>query len=153
MAAASAYSLWVIRHSRFHSAPRQCSVYERRQTRARLRDLCLFHQLFVGLVIKCTGVADVTSVNDEAAYLRYKKQPSASTTYASVMKIEGCSPMYGMWAKKLIHATMATASETRKTICFGAFKVGMLPPCKTYGHRTIKSDRSGYLLSRWNCDT
>jgi hypothetical protein len=50
--------------------------------------------------------------------------------------------------KKLIHATMATASETRKNDMFGAFKVGMLPPVKTYGHRTIKSDRSRYSLSR-----
>ena len=43
---------------------------------------------------------------------------------ASVTRIEGCSP-YGIAMKTPIHAIMARISETRKTIWFGAFKVGM----------------------------
>jgi hypothetical protein len=55
-------------------------------------------------------------------------QPTASTTYASVTRIEGCSPMYGMPAMAPIHAITARISEMRKTIWLGAFKVGMFPP-------------------------
>ena len=54
--------------------------------------------------------------------------------------------MYGMPAEKLIHATTTRTSETRNKTGFGAFKVSMLRPCKTYGHRSIKSDRSGYKM-------
>src|SRR5215475_13177308 len=41
--------------------------------------------------------------------------------------------MYPMSVKAVIHARMARISETRNTTCFGAFKVGMLPPVKRLG--------------------
>ena len=59
-------------------------------------------------------------------------QPTASTIYASVIRIEGCSPMYGMAAKDPIHATMAMTSEMRKVICVGALSLGMFAPKKSW---------------------
>jgi hypothetical protein len=59
---------------------------------------------------------------------RYQMQPAASMTHASIIRIEGCSPMRGMSAKKLTHARMTRINETRNTTGFGAFKVGMVPP-------------------------
>ena len=41
--------------------------------------------------------------------------------------------MYAMSVKAVIHARMERISETRNTTCFGAFKVGMLPPVKRLG--------------------
>jgi hypothetical protein len=38
-----------------------------------------------------------------------------------------------MSVKAVIHARMERISETRNTTCFGAFKVGMLPPVKRLG--------------------
>ena len=46
--------------------------------------------------------------------------------------------MYAMSVKAVIHARMERISETRNTTCFGAFKVGMLPPRKKTWSRTPK---------------
>jgi hypothetical protein len=52
-----------------------------------------------------------------------RKQPAASAINAIVVRIEGCSPMYGMDAKWLIHAITARISEIRKTAFVGAFNM------------------------------
>jgi len=50
------------------------------------------------------------------------KQPSASTFYAIVIRIEGCSSMTGMGVNTPIHAMTKRISETINTNNFGACK-------------------------------